>query len=128
MMFFISSFFLLETVAQDKIWFDVNRYPIAREKAVYYTLFSGDTKKNQLVVDYYVSGKKAKQFYFFKGKREGKSIEFYTTGEVKTTGKFEDGFRGGMWKTYYKSGEIKEKGKYKKGKKVGVWKFFYKNN
>ena len=127
-LFIISCFSIPKTVGQEKIWFDVNGNVTSKEKAVYYRIFSSDNSDNKLVVDFYVSGKKASESYFVKGEKSGKFIEFYTTGEVKTTGKYEDGIREGMWKTYYKNGKIKEKGKYSKGEKVGVWKTFYKNN
>ena len=124
---FISSFSIMKTTAQEKKWLDGNGNPSSKEKAVFYRIFSDTKIENTLVVDYYISGEKAKEFYLVKGKKEGSSIFFYSTGEVRTVGKFKDGFREGMWKTYSKKGKIKEKGKYSKGNKVGVWKTFYKN-
>lgn len=114
--------------AQTKIWYDVDDVLTTKEKAVYYRIFSNEKEGSHLVIDYYISGKKAKEAYFINGKKEGKSVAFYTTGEVKTTGAFANGLRDGMWKTYYSSGKMKQKGKYKMGIKVGVWKTFYKNN
>ncbi|AUC86242.1 hypothetical protein CW731_13570 [Polaribacter sp. ALD11] len=118
----------MDAAAQEKNWFDANGNSSTKEKAVYYRISFNNKIENKLIVDYYISGEKAKEFFFVEGSKDGKFIEFYVTGEVKTTGKFEDGYRDGMWKTYDKNGNIKEKGKYDKGKKVGVWKNFYKNN
>jgi antitoxin component YwqK of YwqJK toxin-antitoxin module len=125
---FISFFSIPNTVGQDKVWFDANGNTTTKEKAVYYRVFSNDKKENKIIIDYYLSGKKAKESYVIKGKKEGKFVEFYATGEVKVIGEFENGFREGMWKTYYNNGKIKEKGKYSSGEKIGVWKLFYKNN
>ncbi|MFD2529272.1 MULTISPECIES: toxin-antitoxin system YwqK family antitoxin [Polaribacter] len=123
--FFFSSFL---TLAQDKIWFDANGNITTKENAVYYRVSSKNKTKKQLIIDYYISGKKAKESYFVKGKQDGKYVEFYNTGEVKVTGVYQNGLKTGMWKTYDKKGKIKKKGKYFKGEKVGVWKTFYKNN
>lgn len=128
LLLFISCFSILNVAAQKKIWLDIQENITTKEKAVYYRVFSKENNKNQLVIDYYISGKKAKEAYFVKGKKDGKYVEFYPTSEVKITGRFEDGLREGIWKTYTKNGKIKEKGKYIKGDKVGVWKTFYKNN
>lgn len=125
---FISLFSILNIAAQEKVWLDVNENITTKEKALYYRVSSNDNSKNQLVIDYYISGKKAKEAYFVNGKKEGKYVAFYPTSEVKTTGRFKDGLKEGIWKVYSKSGKIKEKGKYVKGEKVGVWKTFYKNN
>ncbi|TXD47936.1 toxin-antitoxin system YwqK family antitoxin [Polaribacter sp. IC073] len=124
----ISFFSILHMSGQEKKWLDANGNLTTKEKAVYYTFFSTDKNKGQLVTEYYISGKKAKEFYFEENKKDGKYAAFYATGEVKVIGAFEEGFRAGMWKTYDKNGNIKEKGKYDKGEKVGVWKTFYKNN
>jgi antitoxin component YwqK of YwqJK toxin-antitoxin module len=123
-----SCFSILNFVGQEKSWLDVSGNRTTKEKAVYYRLLSNDKIENKSIVDYYISGKKAREFYIVKGKKEGKFIQFYGSGEVKTVGEFEDGFREGMWKTYYSNGKMKEKGKYSKGEKTGVWKLFYKNN
>jgi antitoxin component YwqK of YwqJK toxin-antitoxin module len=123
-----SCFSILHIVGQEKSWLDVNGNKTTKEKAVYYRVSSNDKKENKSIVDYYISGKKAKESYVVKGKKEGKFIEYYVTGEVKTIGEFEDGFREGMWKTYYNNGKMKEKGRYGKGEKTGVWKLYYKNN
>jgi antitoxin component YwqK of YwqJK toxin-antitoxin module len=124
----LSWFSVLNFVGQEKSWLDVFGNRTTKERAVYYRLLFNDNIENKSIVDYYISGKKAREFYVVKGKKEGKFIQFYSTGEVKTVGEFEDGFREGMWKTYYSNGKIKEKGKYSKGEKTGVWKLFYKNN
>lgn len=128
MFLFISCFSLSKLSAQEKKWLDANENSTTKEKAVYYRVFSKDKKEQQLVVDFYISGEKAKEVYFIEGKKQGKYVQFYTTGEVETTGVFENGLRDGMWKMYSKRGKIKEKGKYVKGEKTGVWKTFYKNN
>jgi antitoxin component YwqK of YwqJK toxin-antitoxin module len=125
---FISFFSIRNTVGQEKVWLDLNGDATTKEKAVYSRVSSNDKNENKIIVDYYLSGKKAKEFYVIKGKREGKFVEFYSTGEVKTIGEFEDGYREGMWKTYYNNGKMKEKGKYNKAEKIGVWKLYYKNN
>ncbi|WP_435416316.1 toxin-antitoxin system YwqK family antitoxin [Polaribacter aestuariivivens] len=127
-LFFISIFSTVTLTAQQKIWLDENGNLSNREKAVYYRISNDNKSKKQLIIDYYISGKKAKEFYFIKGKPDGKYSEFYDSGEVKITGKFEDGYKEGTWKTYYKNGKIKEKGRYNKGEKVGVWKIYYKND
>lgn len=123
-----SCFSVLNIAGQEKNWRDINGNPTTIEKAVYYRVSSNDKKEKKIIVDYYLSGKKAKEFYLVKGIREGKFVEFYRAGEVKTIGEFEDGYREGMWKTYYNNGKMKEKGKYNKAEKVGVWKLYYKNN
>jgi antitoxin component YwqK of YwqJK toxin-antitoxin module len=128
LLLFVSFFSIPNTVGQDKVWFDANGNTTTKEKAVYYRVFSNDKKDNKIIIDYYLSGKKAKESYVIKGKKEGKFVEFYATGEVMIIGEFENGFREGMWKTYYNNGKIKEKGKYSSGEKTGVWKLFYKNN
>jgi antitoxin component YwqK of YwqJK toxin-antitoxin module len=127
-LFCCSCFSILNIVGQEKSWLDVSGNRTVKEKAMYYRALSNGKIENNRIVDYYISGKKAREFYIVKGKKEGKFIQFYGTGEVKTVGEFEDGFREGMWKTYYSNGTMKEKGKYSKGEKTGVWKFFYKNN
>ncbi|QOD60524.1 hypothetical protein H9I45_14440 [Polaribacter haliotis] len=126
--FLLFSFFATDFAAQEKIWFDVNSNVTTKEKAVYYRLVSSNKNEKQQIIDYYISGKKAKEFSFVKGKENGKYSEFYSSGELKTIGKFDNGRRDGVWKTYYKNGKIKEKGKYNKGEKVGVWKIYYKND
>ena len=128
MLLFLSCFSILKTAGQKKVWFDINWNGTTKEKATYYNVFSNLKYNNELVVYYYVSGKKAKESYFVKGKKEGQSVDFYATGEIKVVGKYEGGFREGMWKTYYNNGKMKEKGRYSKGEKIGVWKLFYKNN
>jgi antitoxin component YwqK of YwqJK toxin-antitoxin module len=128
LLLFISFFSIPSTIGQEKFWFDVNGKTTTKEKAIYYRVFSNDKKKNKIIIDYYLSGQKAKESYVVKGIKEGKFVEFYATGEVKTIGGFENGFREGMWKTYYNNGKMKEKGKYSSGEKIGVWKLFYKNN
>jgi antitoxin component YwqK of YwqJK toxin-antitoxin module len=128
MLILVSFFSTLNSACQEKIWFDIDENRATKEKAIYYRILSKGKKENKIIVDYYISGKKAKEFYFIKGKKNGKYVEFYTSGEVKTTGEFGDGVKEGMWKTYYSNGKMKEKGKYTKGEKTGVWKLFYKNN
>lgn len=129
LMFLVFTGFSISGInAQEKLWFDANGNITSQEKAVYYRVFSTNKTEKQLVVDYYISGKKAKESYFVKGKPNGKYLEFYLTGEVRVVGSIKDGFREGMWKVYDKNGKIKEKGKYEQGEKVGVWKTFYKNN
>jgi antitoxin component YwqK of YwqJK toxin-antitoxin module len=128
LLLFISFFSIPNAVGQEKVWLDLNGNITTKERAIYYRVFSNDKKKNKTIIDYYLSGQKAKESYVFKGKKEGKFVEFYTTGEVKIIGGFENGFREGMWKTYYNNGKMKEKGKYSRGEKTGVWKLFYKNN
>ncbi|WP_299669829.1 hypothetical protein [uncultured Polaribacter sp.] len=121
-------FSIFKTSAQEKIWFDANWNITTKKNAVYYRLVADHKSKKQQIIDYYISGKKAKEYFFVEGKENGKYAEFYNSGELRITGNFENGFREGIWKTYYKNGKIKEKGKYKVGEKVGVWKTFYKNN
>jgi antitoxin component YwqK of YwqJK toxin-antitoxin module len=128
LLLFISFFSIPNAVGQEKVWLDLNGNTTTKERAFYYRVFSNDKKKNKTIIDYYLSGQKAKESYIVKGKKEGKFVQFYATGEVKTIGGFENGFREGMWKTYYNNGKMKEKGKYSRGEKTGVWKLFYKNN
>jgi antitoxin component YwqK of YwqJK toxin-antitoxin module len=128
LLLFISFFSIPNAIGQEKLWFDVNGKTTTKEKAMYYRVFSKDKNKNKIIIEYYVSGQKAKESHEVKGIKEGKFVEFYATGEVKIIGGFENGRREGMWKTYYNNGKMKEKGKYSKGEKIGVWKLFYKNN
>ena len=127
-LFFISSFSSIKITAQEKKWLDKNENTTTKEKAVFYSVFSYDKRKKNLVTNFFITGKKAKEYYLVNGIKEGKSLVYYKSGEVKKTGKYKNGLKDGVWKTYYKNGKIKKKGKYFKGGKVGVWKHFYKNN
>jgi antitoxin component YwqK of YwqJK toxin-antitoxin module len=120
--------FSMAAKAQGKVYFDANWNITTKEKAVYYRAVSNKETKKDWIIDYYISGKKAKEVSSKKGRAQGKFSMFYESGELMTTGSYEDDKREGVWKTYYKNGKIKEKGKYSNGEKVGVWKIFYKND
>lgn len=120
--------FTFAATAQDKVYFDANWNITDKENAVYYRSISSKKTKQEWIIDYYISGKKAKEVTTIKGKEEGKFSMYYESGELMTDGRYKDGEKDGIWKTYYKNGKIKEKGKYDNGEKVGVWKTFYKND
>jgi len=113
--------------AQSKVYFDANWNVVTKEKAVYYRTIATEKSKKQWIIDYYISGKKAQEANYIKGKPDGKFLMYYDSGELKSIGFYEDGLKEGVWKTYDKNGKIIKKGKYKNGEKVGVWKTFYKN-
>ena len=124
---FFLAFFSFSTHAQSKVYFDANWNVVTKEKAVYYRTISANKSKKEWIIDYYISGKKAQEANYVKGKPDGKFLMYYNTGELKSIGFYEDGLKEGVWKTYDKNGKIIQKGKYKNDEKVGVWKTFYKN-
>ena len=124
---FFLAFFSFSTQAQSKVYFDANWNVVTKEKAVYYRTISDNKSKKEWIIDYYISGKKAQEANYVKGKPDGKFLMYYNTGELKSIGFYEDGLKEGVWKTYDKNGKIIQKGKYKNDEKVGVWKTFYKN-
>ena len=113
--------------AQGKVYFDANWNITTKEKAVYYRAVSNKETKKDWIIDYYISGKKAKEVSSKKGRAQGKFSMFYESGELMISGRYINDKKDGMWKTFSKNGKIQEKGKYKDGEKVGVWKTFYKN-
>lgn len=125
-LFFII-FFSFFTQAQSKVYFDANWNVVAKEKAVYYRIIAADESKKGYIIDYYISGKKAQETNYVKGKPDGKCLMYYNTGELKRIGFYKDGFKEGVWKTFDKNGKIIEKGKYNNDEKVGVWKTYFKN-
>lgn len=124
---FFYAFFSFTTQAQSRVYFDANWNVVAKEKAVYYRTISDNKSEKEWIIDYYISGKKAQEANYVKGKPDGKFLIYYNTGELKSIGFYEDGLKESVWKTYDKNGKIIQKGKYKNGEKVGVWKTFYKN-
>lgn len=124
---FFLAVFSFSTHAQSKVYFDANWNVVTKEKAVYYRTISANKSKKEWIIDYYISGKKAQEANYVKGKPDGKFLMYYNTGELKSIGFYEDGLKEGVWKTYDKNGKIIQKGKYKNDEKVGVWKTFYKN-
>tara|TARA_R110002049_G_scaffold222381_1_gene394026 strand:- start:100 stop:501 length:402 start_codon:yes stop_codon:yes gene_type:complete len=120
--------FSFVTKAQEKVYFDANWNISDKENAVYYRSITSKKTKQEWIIDYYISGKKAKEVASVKGKAEGAFSMFYESGELMTAGRYVNDEKDGIWKTYYKNGKIKEKGKYQNGEKVGVWKTFYKND
>ena len=124
---FFLAFFSFSTHAQSKVYFDANWNVVTKEKAVYYRTISANKSKKEWIIDYYISGKKAQEANYVKGKPDGKFLMYYNTGELKSIGFYEDGLKESVWKTYDKNGKIIQKGKYKNDEKVGVWKTFYKN-
>ncbi len=124
--FLLILFYSFSLHAQKKVYFDINWNVTSKEKALYYRIVANVKTKSQQTIDYYLSGKKAKEVWSKKGRNQDDFSIFYESGELMTTGKYENSLKEGVWKTYYKNGKIKQKGKYKDGEKVGVWKTFYK--
>ena len=121
-------FISLSTQAQEMVYFDANWNVTTKDNAEYYRSISSKKTKSEWVIDYYISGKKAKEVSAINGKAQGTFSMYYESGELMIDGRYKDGKKDGVWKTYYKNGKIKEKGKYKNDDKVGVWKIFYKND
>jgi antitoxin component YwqK of YwqJK toxin-antitoxin module len=95
------------TKAQSTIYFDANWNVTTKDNAVYYRSISSKKTKQEWIIDYYISGKKAKEVATIKGKEEGKFSMYYESGELMTDGRYKDGEKDGIWKTYYKNGKIK---------------------
>ena len=89
--------------------------------------FDHSKLKNDASVEYYKSGKLAKEVLLKNGKPEGIWKEYYESGQFKLEIIFKNGKSEGVSKCYHENGQLEYEGIYKDGKKEGIWRIYFEN-